>query len=98
MSSLLLWGVVTLLTVKPDIWRLLQIRSVPSFAHLGQSSLIWAVVSAQSGGTDSAQRTHPLKTILRVYILTAIAVVNRAIHAVGIGDSLLVELQRGLPA
>jgi len=87
--------VVSLRTITPNVWTLLQIRSMASIARLGEPSPILAVASSQSEATGNTHRINPLKTILRVSILTVIALVNRAIDTVGLGDSLMVELKRG---
>lgn len=86
--------VVRLRTITPNVWTLLQIRSMASSPQLGQASPIWAVAAPESRRSEAAHRSNPLKTLVRGVILTAIAVVNRVVDALGLGDSLMVELKR----
>ncbi len=80
-------------TITPNVWTVLQVRSMFSKPQLGMPSPIWAV--SPPAAQDSAMNSgaNPVKVIVRGVILTGIALVNRITDALGQGDSLLVELQ-----
>jgi SAM-dependent methyltransferase len=80
-------------TITPNIWTLLQLRANRYQAHLGQPSPIWAV-TGKSASVPTASKTNLLRTPLRVCVLAVFAVFNRTIDALGMGDSLMVELRR----
>lgn len=80
-------------TITPNVWMLLQLRANRYQAQLGKPSPIWIVVD-RSGAISGVNKANPLRTLLRVGILFAFAIVNRVVDALGIGDSLLVELRR----
>jgi len=85
--------VVRTRTVTPNVWTLLQIRSMLFAPQLGKPSPVWAVSLPGAPSPPRSSRGHPVKVIMRGVILTCVAILNRTIDALGQGDSLLVELQ-----
>lgn len=81
-------------TITPNVWTLLQLRANHYQANLGQPSPIWAVVDRSNAAPTGSRKPNPLRTLLRVSVLAAFAVINRIVDALGMGDSLLVELRR----
>ncbi len=82
-------------TITPNIWTLLQMRALFDKPRIGQPSPIWAVQPAKQQAVTAPASASPLKVLVRSLVMTAIATVNRGVDALGQGDSLLVELQRG---
>lgn len=85
--------VVRTRTITPNVWTLLQLRANHRQPQLGQPSLIWAVPE-KSSSASAARKSNPLCILLRVCVLAVFAVFNRFIDALGVGDSLMVELHR----
>ncbi len=81
-------------TITPNVWTLLQLRANRYQPKLGQPSPIWAVVDRSKALQSGTRRTNPIRVLLRVSVLSVFAVVNRVVDALGMGDSLLVELRR----
>ena len=81
-------------TITPNIWTLLQMRAMFEKPRIGQPSPIWAVQPATQRAGAAGTSALPLKALARALVMTAIAIVNRGVDALGQGDSLLVELQR----
>jgi SAM-dependent methyltransferase len=93
------WTVMKYKTVTPNLWTVLQIRSLFTPIHMGSPSPLWSLVNADSnGGTqlDTVAKGKPPKVAsLRRHArqmviwgsLAAIAVVNRLIDFFGLGDS-----------
>lgn len=81
-------------TITPNVWTLLQLRANRYQPQLGQSSPIWAVADRSDVAPSEQRKTNLLRTLLRVCVLSAFAVFNRAVDALGMGDSLMVELRR----
>lgn len=80
-------------TITPNVWSLLQLRANRYQPQMGRPSPIW-VVSEKSASASTVRKFKPLRTLLRVSVLAAFAVFNRVIDALGMGDSLIVELRR----
>lgn len=81
-------------TITPNVWTLLQLRASHHKALLGQPNPIWTVAD-RSGSVQAANgNSIPLRGFLRNSVLAVVAVINRFVDAVGMGDSLLVELRR----
>jgi 2-polyprenyl-3-methyl-5-hydroxy-6-metoxy-1,4-benzoquinol methylase len=81
-------------TITPNVWTLLQLRANRYQPQLGQPSPIWAVGDHSQSVQFSAAKVNLVRVLLRVSILSVFAVVNRLVDALGMGDSLLVELRR----
>lgn len=80
-------------TITPNVWTFLQLRANRYQAQLGQPSPIWTVAD-RSGTAPGVSKANPLRTLLRIAVLSVFAVVNRVVDGLGMGDSLLVELRR----
>lgn len=81
-------------TITPNVWTLLQLRANRYAPQLGQPSPIWAVVDRSESAPAAIRKSNLLRTLLRVSALAAFALINRFIDALGMGDSLMVELRR----
>jgi SAM-dependent methyltransferase len=86
--------VVRTRTITPNVWTLLQLRANRYQPQMGRPSPIWAVPEKSAAAPAATRKSNPLRTLLRVSVLAAFAIVNRAIDALGLGDSLMVELRR----
>lgn len=80
-------------TITPNVWTLLQLRSNWYQPQLGQPSPFWAVEDRSEAATGAARKSNLLRALLRVSLLSVFAVFNRMVDALGMGDSLLVELR-----
>ena len=78
-------------TITPNVWTLLQLRACLYQPQLGQSSPIWSVTHRSGTVIPKAK---PLRTLFRAGVLTLIALVNRVVDSMRLGDSLLVELRQ----
>lgn len=85
--------VVRTRTITPNVWSLLQLRANRYQPQMGQPSPIW-IVSEKSASASTIRKFNPLRTLLRVSVLATFAVFNRVIDALGMGDSLMIELRR----
>lgn len=81
-------------TITPNVWTLLQLRASYDQPVLGKPSSIWAVADRSGVESTRGRKVNPLRTALRVGVLSIFAVVNRVVDALGHGDSLVVELRR----
>lgn len=81
-------------TITPNVWTLLQLRANRYQAQLGKPSPIWAVADRSEVAQTGTSKSNPLRTLLRAGVLSVFAFVNRVVDALGLGDSLLVELRR----
>lgn len=81
-------------TITPNVWTLLQLRANRYAPQLGQPSPVWAVADRSEPALVGAIKSNPLRILLRVSVLSLFAVFNRMVDALGMGDSLLVELRR----
>lgn len=79
-------------TITPNIWTVLQLRANRYQASRGVPSPLWTVASRE--GSSTAAAPGVLRRLARVGVLTAFATVNRVIDALGMGDSLVIELRR----
>jgi 2-polyprenyl-3-methyl-5-hydroxy-6-metoxy-1,4-benzoquinol methylase len=86
--------VVRTRTITPNIWTLLQLRANLYQPLLGQLSPIWMVADRSDFASAKTRKANTLRTLLRVGVLSMFAVINRVVDALGMGDSLLVELRR----
>lgn len=90
-------------TITPNIWTILQLRVMRETHKRGEPSAVWAVKPSGENLSPSAQevtarsnRPWPvriLRRFARSAALSASAAFNRVIDALGLGDSLLVELR-----
>lgn len=83
-------------TITPNVWTLLQLRANRYQPLLGQPSPIWAVADRSDSVSASAEswKVNSIRMLLRVSVLSILALLNRVVDALGVGDSLLVELRR----
>lgn len=81
-------------TITPNVWTLLQLRANRYQPKLGQPSPIWEVADRSSDVVHQDRTGNPLRTLSRLGVLSVLAVVNRLVDALRMGDSLLVELRR----
>jgi SAM-dependent methyltransferase len=81
-------------TITPNVWTLLQLRASRYQAQLGKPSPIWAVADRSNVGQAQSHKSNPLRAVLRFAVMSVFAVLNRVVDALGIGDSLVVELRR----
>ena len=85
-------------TITPNIWTLLQLRVMCGQSQLGMPNVIWSAGPSQQSRASVAPcgRVRALVYIFRLAKFTAIsslALFNRLIDMLGLGDSLVVELQ-----
>lgn len=81
-------------TITPNVWTLLQMRANRCQPQLGQPSPIWAVADRSIATPDQNNKGKLLRALSRVSVLSVFAVINRAVDALHMGDSLMVELRR----
>jgi 2-polyprenyl-3-methyl-5-hydroxy-6-metoxy-1,4-benzoquinol methylase len=81
-------------TITPNVWTLMQLRANRYQPQLGQPSPIWAVADRSEAVQGGACKANPLRALLRVTILSVFAVINRVVDALGMGESLLIELRQ----
>jgi 2-polyprenyl-3-methyl-5-hydroxy-6-metoxy-1,4-benzoquinol methylase len=86
--------IVSSRTITPNVWTLLQLRANRYQAQLGQPNPIWAVADRSDLAPAESRKANPLRTMLRVGVLSVLAMMNRIVDGLGAGDSLLVELRR----
>lgn len=79
-------------TITPNLWTLLQVRASRTPAQHGVPHPLWAVRPAAVGEGSGATRSAGFKTTLRLLVLLPIALLNRTLDALGLGDSLMVVL------
>ena len=82
-------------TITPNVWTVLQLRAASFQPRPGQPSPVWAMT--RSTGVSSAgqrQKFFPLRALVRVTVLSLLSIMNRIVDALGVGDSLLVEVRR----
>ena len=79
-------------TITPNVWTVQQIRACYQPAKLGHPNRIWSVTSP-SVSVEALHHTSSRKALLRAFIMTPIALLNRVIDGFRMGDSLLVELR-----
>lgn len=79
-------------TITPNVWTLLQLRANHYKPQLGLASPIWTVKGHSEAAPTGSRTSNPLRSLLRLSVLSILAVFNRLIDAFGMGESLLVEL------
>jgi 2-polyprenyl-3-methyl-5-hydroxy-6-metoxy-1,4-benzoquinol methylase len=86
-------------TITPNLWTLLQFRANRLTVERGMPSPMWAVAAqpaAPQGATPAVPSRLSVRRVLRRVVLggllLSLAVINRIIDAVGLGDSLMVEI------
>ncbi len=88
------FDVVRSRTITPNVWTLLQLRASCYKAKQGQPSPIWVVANQPDSSRPQGRKANPLRTLLRITVMSVFAVINRIVDALGMGDSLWVELRR----
>lgn len=81
-------------TITPNVWTLLQLRASHYQPQRAKPSPIWAVVDRSGSVSGENSNANPLRTLIRVALLSMFALMNRVVDVCGMGDSLLVELRR----
>ena len=84
-------------TITPNLWTILQFQTLRGTASRGAPGPMWAVTPKAGRDTDavSGRRrnvSRGLRRVLGVVILIPLAIVNRVVDALGLGDSLMVEI------
>ncbi len=97
------WEVARWRTVTPNLWTLLQIRALFVRPRMGVPNPLWfpmeARVSKHAGGSPQGYGAiigvlgRGVRLIARWLGGSCIAVVNRLVDAVGMGDSLVVFIK-----
>jgi len=80
-------------TITPNLWTLLQLRANRIKPIIGQPSPLWRVTAPVIDGVTKQQKNR-LRSFLIFSCLTMFGVMNRILDALGVGDSLIVELRR----
>jgi len=91
------YRIKTVRTITPNLWTVLQFRTLRFTATRGVPSPMWAVTAAAGQGARSTPslRRWVLRTMRRTVfamLMLPLAVINRSIDVLGWGDSLMVEL------
>jgi SAM-dependent methyltransferase len=83
-------------TITPNVWTLLQLRTFANTSLEGHASAAWAQSEASGSSPPPAARSGKSRFVSQaVQIANAVVTpFNRAADAIGLGDSLLVELVR----
>lgn len=95
-------------TITPNIWTVLQLRVMRETQKRGVPSAVWTVKPSEAAvppstpGAPAVRNARPwpvrvLRRFARAAALSASAAFNRLVDAVGLGDSLLVELRADVP-
>jgi SAM-dependent methyltransferase len=92
------YRVVRTKTVTPNLWTVLQIRTIGKTSEIGKPSALWAVTASKNEESSEAQHVingnmiRQLKRVLLFVAIFPIAVFNRLLDFIGWGDSLVVEI------
>lgn len=96
------YQVKTIRTITPNVWTLLQIRACLARVEQGKPSPLWAVSAPLQAASSlhkkvSYAAVNPLMKNFarRIVLLTLsfpISLANRVLDAIGIGDSIMVEI------
>lgn len=83
-------------TITPNLWTLLQLRTIGQKPNVGQSSEVWSQSSAAPTKPSLARRikNKALSATLKIGNF-GMAIFNRLIDAMGYGDSILIVLTPG---
>lgn len=81
-------------TVTPNAWTLMQLRSIFYKPILGSASPIWVKPNHDENHIVMKNRKAVWHCLLRGFALIPLSIINRIIDSFGMGDSILVELQR----
>jgi SAM-dependent methyltransferase len=83
-------------TITPNVWTLLQLRTFARTSIEGQASAAWAQSEASGSTASPAARSRKSRLVSHAVRIANVVVTpfNRAADAIGLGDSLLVELIR----
>jgi SAM-dependent methyltransferase len=85
-------------TITPNLWTVLQLRVARAVTVRGVPSAVWAVSADPAADAPSVPRVFhrtlsgALKRALLAVLLTVLVLVNRTIDALGLGDSVMMEL------
>lgn len=82
-------------TITPNVWTVLQLRAFFYKPRLGEPNPAWGVKVAPSSVLESPQKLGLTRRALKISLFIIIFVINRSIDALGMGDSLMVEVRRG---
>lgn len=81
-------------TITPNIWTFLQLRSIFYKPERGQPNPIWATSEIRQIKASVNRKSNLLKGIFRIGIMSIIAMTNRIIDVLGLGESLVFELHK----
>lgn len=95
------WKVVSLRTITPNLWTVLQFRAVIETTTMGEPNPMWTGKPARPGGDAPAQEPSWLHRRVRRFALSAshplsnsvLTLFDRTVDRWGKGDSLLIELE-----
>jgi SAM-dependent methyltransferase len=90
------WRLLGVRTITPNLWTVLQLRTLSVPARRGVPSPMWAsnASAAAQGGGLGRRITGPALRVAKRLGLPVIGLVNRLIDSLGMGDSLYVVLAR----
>lgn len=82
-------------TITPNLWTLLQLRTLRSEATRGTPSRLWAVAPVDDKASPSVPSAGrgTLRRAALIALMVPLGIANRLIDALGWGDSLMVELK-----
>lgn len=81
-------------TITPNVWTVLQLRAFFHKPRLGEPNPAWGVKVAPGSVLESPQKLGLTRRALKISLFIMISVINRSIDALGMGDSLMVEVRR----
>lgn len=90
------YAVVSVRSVTPNLWTILQMRAMGPSPEEGAASEAWAGVANISGSRPSFARRVKNALLRRTRVLVGglLVVVNRTVDCLGAGDSLIVVLKK----
>jgi SAM-dependent methyltransferase len=89
------YRVASVRSITPNLWTLLQVRAQLRPARRGVPNPLWAVRPAGPAGDADGPARAPssrAKVAARCLVMVPLALLNRVVDTLGLGDSLLVEL------
>jgi len=89
------YRVIRLKTITPNLWTILQLRACKAVIKRGEKNPIWIVAEKN---IRSSKKSHLIlavsKKVTLSLLLFSVAFINRSVDAMGLGDSLMVELEK----
>jgi SAM-dependent methyltransferase len=81
-------------TITPNVWTLMQLRAWFLKPQLGVPNSIWTVLNSTNNPKNVSYQTKKSRQYLRLIVFIFLGLTNRMIDALGMGDSILVELRK----